>query len=132
MKLSQNDLIRLRLSKDINFSYFVDSFKDFSNTAHHANYYRRDSKHLGFIQDATSARIGYEFEGKRWSSTHRFFQPWAWERTEDDPVVNPWVLFFMGIDDFSFFKRFKTLEQLESYWDHLEILDSLDGLTFFN
>ncbi len=133
MKLDRDDIIKLRLSTDINFNYYIQAFRNFDMTAKDVHYYRAHTQHLGFIEENTISGFGFLYNGKRWSATHCFYQPWQWDNHEtDSPLTYPWVLFFMGVDDTSFFKRFTSMELLEDYWNQLEVLNSLDDLTYFN
>jgi len=131
--LSDNELILLRLSTDFNYTYYVESMKNFNSTnPHQPNYYRAHTKHLGFIEENTPSRFGFSYNNKRYASVFSFEQPWRWEATDPDPLALPWVLFFLGSDDTSWFKRFAQHEFLDKYWQSLYKIDSIDDLTYFN
>jgi len=111
----------------------MNGVKNFNaSDAYKPHYYRAHVKHLGFIEESTISNFGFSYNGKRYASVKSFYQPWRWENTEPDPLIYPWVIFFQGIDDTSWFKRFANQDLMDKYWEDLDRIDSLEGLLHYN
>lgn len=125
-------LVALKLASDrLNLSYYLNSFSPHTKPD---GDYRRNCDFLGFLEEFGSS-CGHKAAGQSFVCVHIFEQNWDWELATKDGIngqSHPWVLFFQGCDDISYYKRFRTREELQEEWDETLTFTATDSHFIFN
>ncbi len=115
--IDRDQLLILKLSADrINLSYYLNSYKDFP--AFDNGNYRRNHEFMGFMEEV-GTECGFHVGEQRFVAVHVFEQNWDWEL--EGLETQPWILFFQGCDDISYYRRFKTKDELLEEWATIRI-----------
>ena len=79
---------------------------------------------LGFIPIVLDDyHFGVNIGDKNYTACHVFLSPDGWGDSCTDQIkkVKPWVLMFMGIDDISYYTRFRTEQDAVDYFNNIEV-----------
>ncbi|MNK44970.1 hypothetical protein D3C87_637160 [compost metagenome] len=134
--LTDQQLLIMKLTlPHFNVNYYVNSFREYSHTDKYGYKCRKSHTFLGFMEDRSSRFIGFSYENQRFVAVHRFYQNWDWGdggELDYDPETRPWILFFQGCDDSSFYMRFAKEAELDQEWETLSYFYDHSELLYCN
>lgn len=113
----------------VNYGHHKRSDEDLVNSINYMSHgYMGFDDHdfLGFISIVlNNYQFGVNILGKNYAACHVFLAPewWGDSMPEDSPLrkKSPWVLMFMGIDDASYYARFRTKQDAIDYFNKIAV-----------